>query len=141
MSTSNDKPSLPSVSSINDIGIDKSSEQAPAFSFKVRGRKPTSTTNFSRESSMASSGQSTLYHKRMDLNIDSDVTMEELTPKLSYKTEQKKALQGSMVANQQETMRPKDGYNEAPPTHSTHKESIINIQISYDIDTPTEPEL
>ena len=141
MSTSNDKLFLPSVSSINDIGIDKSSEQAPAFSFKVRGRKPTSTTNFSRESSMVSSGRSTLYHERMDLNIDSDITIEELTPKLFYKTEQEKALQGSIAANQQETMRPKDDYNEASPTHSTYKESIINIQISYDIDAPTELEL
>ena len=105
-STSNDKPSLPTVSSINNIGIDKSSGQAPACNFKVRGKKPTSTTNFSRESLIASSGRSTPYHKRMDLNIDSDATMEELTPELSYETEQEKALQVSMAADQQETMRP-----------------------------------
>jgi len=67
--------------------------------------------------------------------------MEELTPELSYEIEQEKALWVSMAADQQKTMRPKAGYNEAPPTHPTHEESIINIQIPYDIDTPTEPEL
>ena len=46
-----------------------------------------------------------------------------------------------MAADQQETMRPRDGYNEAPPTYTTHEESIINIQIPYDIETPTKPEL
>ena len=89
---------------------------------------------------MASSGRSTPYHKRMDLNIDDNITMEELTPELSYEIEQEKALWVSMAADQQETTRPKDGYNEALPTYSTHEESIINIQIHYNIDAPTEPE-
>jgi len=33
------------------------------------------------------------------------------------------------------------GYNEAPPIHAPHKESIINIQIPYDTQALTEPEL
>ena len=77
----------------------------------------------------------------MDLNIDGDVTMGEPTPELSYETEQEKALQVSMAADQQETTRPRDGYNEAPLTHATHEESIINIQIPYDMEASTKPEL
>ena len=59
--------------------------------------------------------------------------MGEPTPELSYETEQEKALRISIAANQQETTRPMGGYNEAPPTHTPHEESIINIQIPYDI--------
>ena len=77
----------------------------------------------------------------MDLNIDGDVTMGEPTPELSYETEQEKALQVSMAADQQETTRPRDGYNEAPLTHATHEERIINIQIPYDMEASTKPEL
>ena len=141
MSFPNDNPSLPTMSCINDIGMDKSPGQAPAFSFEVRGRNPTSIANLSRESSIAFSSRSTPYHKRIDLNIDSNATMGELTPELSYETEQEKALHVSMAADQQETMRPRDGYNKAPPTYTTHKESIINIQIPYDMKTPTKLEL
>ena len=39
----------------------------------------------------------------------------------------------SMVADQQESMKPMSGYNEASSTHASHEESIINIQLSYDI--------
>ena len=38
-------------------------------------------------------------------------------------------------------MRPMRGNNEAPPTHASHEESIINIQLSYDLQAPTKPEL
>jgi len=46
-----------------------------------------------------------------------------------------------MAADQQEPPRPVDGYNEAPSTHTSHEESIINIQLPYDMQAPTEPEL
>jgi len=46
-----------------------------------------------------------------------------------------------MAADQQETMRPTGDYNEAPPTHAPHEESIINIQLLYDMQAPTKPEL
>jgi len=38
-------------------------------------------------------------------------------------------------------MRPVGGYNEAPLTHALHEESLINIQLPYDMQAPTEPEL
>ena len=38
-------------------------------------------------------------------------------------------------------MRPPNIYNEAPPTHASHEDDVINIQLPYDPQTPTEPEL
>ena len=39
----------------------------------------------------------------------------------------------SMIADQQESTKPMSGYNETSLTHVPHEESIINIQLSYDI--------
>jgi len=73
----------------------------------------------------------------MDCNfIIGDSTLE-----LSYETEQEKILYVSKVAGQQESIRPIGGNNKAPPTYTSHKESIINIQLSYNPQAPTEPEL
>jgi len=83
----------------------------------------------------------TPYHNRLDNNMDCSSTMGELTPELSYETEQEKALRVSITANQQEPMRPVGGYNEAPSTHAPHEKSIINIQLPYDMQALTEPEL
>jgi len=80
------------VSSVNNIGMDSSTGQVLVFDFKVRGRIPTSTVNFSRESSMASSSHATPYHDRLDFNMDCSSSMGEPTPKLSYETEQEKVL-------------------------------------------------
>jgi len=107
----------------------------------MRGRIPTSAVNFSRESSMASSGCVTPYYDRLVNNMDCSSTMGELTPKLSYETEQEKAVWVSMVADQQEPMRSVGGYNEASSTHAPYEKSIINIQLPYDTQAPTEPEL
>ena len=132
---------LPTMFSVNDIGMDSSTEQVSISDFEVRGRIPTSTVNLSRESLMAFSGHSTLYHDRIDINIDCSSTMGEPTSELFYETEQENALQVSMVANQQEPTRPMDSYNETPSTHVPHEKSIINIQLLYDTQAPTEPEL
>ena len=47
----------------------------------------------------------------------------------------------SMAADQQKPMRPMGGHNEAPLIHTPHEESIINIQLPYDMQAPTKPEL
>ena len=52
------------------------------------------------------------YHDR--INIDNDLSGMEPTPELSYETEQKKAIQVSMAANQQDSTRPSCVHNEAP---------------------------
>ena len=137
----NNKFSLPTMSSANGIGMDIPTGQAPATEVKVRGRSPVSSVNLSRESSMASSGCSTPYHDRMDTDMDFNPPTEELNLELSYETEQEKALRVSMAANQQETMRPLNVHNEAPPTHAPHEEEAINIQLLYDPQAPTGPEL
>jgi len=85
--------------------MDKLTNQVPTFECEVRGRNPTFAVNLSRESLMVSSGRSTLYHDRMDINMDCNSTMGEPTSELSYKIEQEKALQISMAADQQETIR------------------------------------
>ena len=113
MSFANINSSLPTVSFVNNIGMDIPIGQVPAFDFEVRGRNPISAANLFRESSMASSGWSTPYHDRMDINMDCNSTVGKLTPELSYETEQEKALRVSMVADHQETTR--------PPLHPTRK--------------------
>ena len=140
----NVKTSLPAMSFVNDIGMDILTGQIPVSDSEVRGRNPVSSVNLSRESLMASSGCLTPYHDRMDTDIDCNPTIEELSPEcleLSYETEQEKALWIGMVANHQETTRPPNVYNEAPPTHAPHEDDVINIQLLYDPQAPTEPEL
>jgi len=46
-----------------------------------------------------------------------------------------------MAANQQNNTRPLHVHNEAPPTHSQHEEEVINIQLPYNLQAPTEPNL
>ena len=77
----------------------------------------------------------------MDNDIDYSSPDRNPTPKLFYETEQKRALQVSIVADQRKILRPIAGSNEAHSTHTPHEESIINIQLPYDMHTPTEPEL
>ena len=119
--------------------MDISVGQFPNNKSKVRGRNSFSPVNLSRESLVASSGCSTLYHERMNVNMD--LSSEESHPELSYEAEQEKAIQVSIVANQQETARPMNVHSEASPSHAQHKEEFINIQLSYDPHAPTEPEL
>ena len=108
----NIKSSKPTMSSTKDIGMDIPTEQVSSNESKVRGRKSVSPINLSRESLLASSGRSMPYHDRM--NIDTDLSGMELTPELSYETEQEKAIRVSMTANQQDSTRPSCVHNEVP---------------------------
>jgi len=86
-------------------------------------------------------GHSTPYHDRMDTNIDFPSSRKVSNLKLFHETEQEKAQRVGMAANQQDNMRPLHVHNEAPPTHSQHEEEVIYIQLSYDPQAPTEPDL
>jgi len=124
--------------------MDIQTGRVPTTNSDVRGRNPISSVNTSRESSIASSGQSTPYHERMDTDMDCNPTngesnLERLEP--SYETEQEKTLRVGIAANQQKTLRLLNVNNEAAPTHGPHKNDIINIQLPYDIQAPTESEL
>ena len=60
---------------------------------------------------------------------------------LFYEAEQEKAIRVSMATNHQVPMRLHNVNNEATPTHAQHEDDVINIQILYNPNTPTEPEL
>ena len=104
--------------------MDSSTGQLPVFNFKVRGRIPTSVINLSRESSMVSSSWETLYHDRMDDNMDCNFIIGDSTLELSYETEQEKILYVSKVAGQQESMRPIGGNNKALQ-HIHHTKKVL----------------
>jgi len=78
------------------------------------------------------------YYDKMDINMNYNLTVGDYTPELSYKIEQKKALHVSKAANQQVPMRLTSGNNKVFPTHVSNEESIINIQLSYDLQVPME---
>ena len=71
--------------------------------------------------------------------LNDEVTNERL--ELSYETEQEKTLRTGKATNQQDTTRPLDANNKAIPSHVQHKDDVINIQLPYDPQAPTEPEL
>ena len=78
------------------------------------------------------------------MDIDGNPNIEDLNTqwlKLSLKIEQEKALRVGMAANHQETMRPLDINNETSPSHVYHEDEVINIQLPYNPQAPTEPEL
>ena len=90
---------------------------------------------------MMSTGRAMPYHERMGDDMDCDSTVEDSTPELLYKTVQEKDLHVSKAADQQEPMRPMGGNSEAIPTCASNKESVINVQLPYNPNTPMEPEL
>ena len=124
------------------VGMDFQSGRAPDNYDEVRGRTLSSNGNVSRDISMSSTKSSVVYHERMTTsNLKDDDDPVDSTPDLSYETEQEKAFRVSKAADQQDSTRTKDGNNEASSTHGTHEESVINIQLPYDPQAPTEPDL
>ena len=76
----------------------------------------------------------------MDIVPDNNESINE-QPALSYKTEQEMAIRVSMAANQQAPTRLHNVNNEATSTHARHEDDVINIQLPYDPNAPTEPQL
>ena len=132
---------LPTVFPSNDTGMDKSTGLEPANNNKVRGHILTTSSNLSRESSMASSGQSTPYCDRMNDRMDCDSISGDMAPELSYENEQDKALQTSKAADPQNTTRTSTGNNKANKSHVNHEESVFNVQLPYDLHAPMESDL
>ena len=143
--SANFKNPLPTMSSGMNIGMDIQSGPAPTTNSEVRGRNPLPSANSSRDPSMVSFGRSTPYHDRMDIDPDGFPPNDEVTNErleLLYETEQEKELRTGKATNQQDTMRPLDTNNEATPSHVQHEDDdVINIQLPYDPQAPTEPEL
>ena len=112
------------MSFLNHTEMDSSTGQLPIFNFEVRGRILTSVINLFRESSMVSFGWKTLYHGRIDDNMNCNFIIEDSTLELFYETEQEKILYVSKAASQQESMRPMGGNNKAPQ-HIHHMRKVL----------------
>ena len=148
------------VYSLSNIGMDKSTGVNPVNDIKIRGRSSCIEKNLLRDTSMSSTCSSVIYHERVTMNngmdIDSDMPIE--SPALSYEIEQEKQSCLSKVTGTSNNMRPQGINNGASSTQSdyvdhvfpneTHgkafcddDDNVINIQIAYDPNTPTESEL
>ena len=124
------------------VGMDIQSGPAPNNFNEVRGRTLSSNRSISRDVSMSSTKSSVVYHERMTTNnANNNNDPVNASPKLSYEIEQEKAFCVSKAANQQDTTRSMGDNNKASSTHSTHEESVINIQLPYDPQAPTKPDL
>jgi len=129
---------------------------------EMRGRSLSTKEYHSRDSSISSTKSSVACHNRIECNNDIviDNEMVDGSPTLPYKTDQEKALHVSKAAELQDNMRLKcDNPNPISSNsqcvfsneqHSiptcgctVHNEdiNIINIQLLYDPQAPTEPEL
>ena len=124
--------------------MDIQSGRTPTNEPEVRGRNPLASIHSSRESSLASSGRSTPYHNRMDIDLDDINVADSLNnsaPELSYETEQERALRVGEATHPTTNTRAPGGINEANPTCVSHEDDVINVQLPYDPHAPTEPEL
>ena len=155
---------LPTVSFSNYTGMDIFSGTAPDNYDEVRGRPLSTNANISRDSSMSSARSSVAYHEKMEHNNDMviDDDFNDSSPALSYEDEQERAIRVSKVADLQNNTRPQcDSLNVANSTSqrvlnedhqsntgnkatqatTSHEDEVINIQLPYDPQAPTEPEL
>ena len=152
---------LPTVLSSNYTGMNIFTGFVPVNSFEVRGRTSSTEKNLSRDSSMSSTQSSIIYHKRMannSIDINQEPTVE--SPALSYEMEQEKALHLSKATETSGNMRPQNGNNETTPINleragnmnqgkqqqcdtapNDNDDNVINIQLLYDPNLSTEPEL
>ena len=145
---------------LSNIGMDKSTGVNSVNDIEIRGRSSCIEKNLSRDTSMSSTCSSVIYHERVTMNngmdIDSDMPVE--SPTLFYEMEQEKQSRLSKATETSNNTRPQDVNNGASSTQSdcvdhvfpneTHGEApcddddnVINIQIAYDPNTPTEPKL
>ena len=88
------------MSNNSDLGMDIQLGAHPNTNSEERGQNPLPSANSSRESSLASSGHSTPYHERMDMDMVPE--SEESNPEwreLSYETELERNIRVSMAAN------------------------------------------
>ena len=118
--------------------------RTPTINSEVRVCNPSASTHSSREPSLASSGRSTPYHDRMDMDLD-EVNVADIAknsfPELSYETEQERALRVGEATHPKTNTRATGVNNEANPNRDSHEDDVINVQLPYDPHAPTEPEL
>ena len=105
---------------------------------------------------MSSTKFSVVYHEKMELNnaINKNIDIVDDSPILSYKISQEKAIQVSMVVdpntnmlNKHVTIKCSTSNTQCAPvkypnlvfSHSNN--TVINIQLLYNLNTPMEPNL
>jgi len=152
---------LPTIFPSNNMGMDPLSGPVPDNYNGVRGRNLLTNKSVFRDLLMSSTMSSVAYHERMVNNgMDVDEGPVESTPALSYEMEQEKAICISKAAEQQGNMRPKGRNLEASNSNpkcipnvkqhdlpargavfQTEDDNVINIQLPYDLQAPTEPDL
>ena len=158
--TINQQNLLPSVNILNNTEMDHSTGSNPVINNNARGRSPQIRKNWSRDSFISSMVSFTIYHEKMELNngidIDSDLPVE--SPVLSYEEEREKEICLRKVAETTNNIRLQSINNEAFSTQANHDnhistdnmnvqtpcvgdDNIINIQLPYDPNGPTEPDL
>ena len=139
---------LPTVFSSNYIEIDDIFIGTSSDNFnEVRERTLSSNVQVSRNSSVSFTKSSIAYHERMEHNniMIEDVDIDNVSPGLSYKVIQEKAIQVSKAANTNNntvTMTQQYVFHKHSNTTSAHDNNIvINIPLLYNPNTLTEPNL
>ena len=114
----------------------------------VRGRKSSPSKASSRSALISSSVSSQPYHERMVLNNDlpdKEVVKPVNSSQLSYKDKSEERNTVSKATDHESTRRWQCAWNEAPALDTSTAQhvdnNIINIQLPYDPDQPTEPDL
>jgi len=144
----------------NNTGMDNSTGTNPVTNNNTRGRPSQIHKNWSRDTSMSSTCSFTIYHKRVAINngmdIDSDPPVK--SPALSYEDEWEKKIHLRKTAETTNNMRPQGGNNKASSIQVNHgghvptdricsqascdvDDNVINIQLPYNLNAPTEPSL
>jgi len=150
------------VFSSRGTGIDFLAEPSPDNFNEVRGRSLSTNRNISRDSLMFSTKSLVTYHEMMANNNTMDVDDKKIDDSLalSYETDQEKALHISKAAEHQANMRTKHNNlmssnlnpqcvlnkehqpNTTCSTTTQMKDNnVINIQLPYDPQVLTEPDL
>jgi len=142
------------------MGMDKSTRTKPVNNSDSRGRTSGFERNLSRDTSMFSTCSSVPYHERVTINNGMDIDFNPPTDfsALFYEKKQEKELYLRKVAETTTNTRPQGRINEAFSIQGNHgdhvpndrtrgqalgddNDNIINIQLPYDPNIPTEPNL
>jgi len=121
------------------------------FSANVRGRSHSSSRATTRSTLLISSASSILYHEKMEINNDlpdDDFKKPVDSSQLSYKDKSQqencvsKMTDLELPSSLQHTSNKASALNTLnTPCVDDNSDNIINIQILYNPDSPTEPEL
>ena len=141
---------LPTMFSSTNTGMDILSGKIPDNYDEIWGRSVSLQLQLSKASSISSTKFSVAYHERIEHNN----SLNDDSPGLSYETHQEQAIYISKAANfsnntlnkhvpiECPTLSPPHSQTTHPALGSLHIEDmVININLLYDPNAPTEPEL